>query len=640
MSKKKEKIVEETATKLDLSKISKVKVAKITALSLGSVLVVFLVIFGLYSVILTHKIYAHQYVGSLDLGLKTKDQAVGILEQNTASFVAKPIDLTLGSDETKKYQINPADLALKYDPISTVDQLWQYGRRDKIQNSFWEQLRSLFYHNNYEITYSFNQDALNEKVAAIAKELDRPEKDYAIYYSDNKFSLTADRQNGSRIDQALIRAQILKQFNTFSSQEIVFSLDSYEPKVPLVKAEEILAQANKILAAGDIIITYDGQEFRADADMIGSFLKSKITESDMQLAFADDRIKIFVDSIAKLINTSPANAKLAFVDGKITILEASHDGKILDTDAALSDIKSHLLSRISQTEKITEIALKVSVQKSEVSDDNLSALGINELIGTATTDFKGSPTNRVHNITVGAAALNGILLKSGDEFSTLSHLGAIDASTGYLPELVIKEDRTVPEFGGGLCQVSSTLFRAALQAGMKITERQSHKYRVSYYEPPVGMDATIYDPAPDFKFLNNYSGYILIQSKIEKTKITFEFYGTKDGRKISISDPALYDYTNPEPPSYTETDTLAPGQTKLLEKAHQGVSAKFDYRVESATGDVLQAKTFLSKYVPWQERWLIGKAAPVVATCTDGQQNNDETGIDCGGTCPNACPVP
>jgi vancomycin resistance protein YoaR len=234
-------------------------------------------------------------------------------------------------------------------------------------------------------------------------------------------------------------------------------------------------------------------------------------------------------------------------------------------------------------------------------------------------------------------ALNGILLNPDDTFSTLSHLGKIDASSGYLEELVIKEDRTKPEFGGGLCQVSSTLFRAALNAGMKITERQNHKYRVSYYEPPIGMDATIYDPAPDFKFVNNYKSHILIQSKVEGTKLTFELYGTKDARTIEISTPEMFDVVPAGNPVMIETDTLPAGEKKQVEKAHEGASAKFNYKV-TRDGTVLQEKTFLSKYVPWPEKWLVGKGTTnPTSSCADGAQNGDETGIDCGGSCPTAC---
>jgi vancomycin resistance protein YoaR len=280
----------------------------------------------------------------------------------------------------------------------------------------------------------------------------------------------------------------------------------------------------------------------------------------------------------------------------------------------------------------------VEIKKPEVDSGDINNYGVTELIGSATTSFKGSPANRVHNITVGTNLINGVMLKPNEVFSTLGHLGVIDASGGYLEELVIRENSTVAEFGGGLCQVSSTLFRAALNAGTKITERQNHKYRVGYFEPPYGMDATIYDPAPDFKFLNNYKKHILIQSKIEGTNLTFEFYGTKDGRKIEVGAPTIYDFVNPGEPIIAETDTLAAGVKKQIEKAHQGATTSFLYKITSSTGEILQEKNFVSKYVPWPEKWLVGKQPATPApTCSDATQNGDEAGVDCGGSCANVC---
>ncbi len=634
MSKKESKIEVKPAQK---SLIGHFKSLNLVIIILIGIFGLFILSFGIYSIYCSHKIFANQSVGGINLAFKSKNDAKVILEKAAESFSTQNIALELQSDQTKKFTISPTEIGLKYDAEATVNQVWENGRNESIARAFWQQLSSVFVKKDHLMEYSVNDQALGEKIAAIALSLDQPEKDFSISYSDGKFTLLTDRQNGNRIDQALIKNTIKSDLAVFNNQTITFSLDSYEPKVSEDKAQKVLAQANQILTGGELKLLDGVNEYKADDDILGSFIASKISESLMELIFNDDRINIFIESIAKSINTEPSSAKLAVKDGKVTIFEASREGKQLDQIQAKSDIKSVLLSRISDGNVLPGVSLKISVKAPEVTDTSIGTLGINELIGTAQTDFKGSPANRTHNITVGAAALNGVLLKPGETFSTLTHLGTIDGSTGYLPELVIKDDRTVPEFGGGLCQVSSTLFRATLNAGMKIAERQNHKYRVSYYEPPVGMDATIYDPAPDFKFVNNYGSYVMIQSKIEKTKITFELYGTKDNRQISISDPIVYDFTSPDPTSYIETDTLAPGQTKLLEKAHQGASAKFDYKVTTVAGEILQEKTFLSKYIPWQERWLIGKGTPV--SCVDKQQNNDETGVDCGGTCPNACPA-
>ena len=195
-------------------------------------------------------------------------------------------------------------------------------------------------------------------------------------------------------------------------------------------------------------------------------------------------------------------------------------------------------------------------------------------------------------------------------------LGQIDASTGYVPELVIKNNQTIPEYGGGLCQVGTTIFRSALKSGLPITARQNHSYRVSFYEP-AGTDAAVYDPWPDVRFLNDTGNYILIQSRIEKNNIYFDFWGKRDGRIASSTAPIIYNITKPEPAKIIETTTLKPGEKKCTERAHNGADAYFDYKVTYPAGNVL-TKRFKSHYVPWQEVCLVG----VTATSTSETTNS------------------
>jgi vancomycin resistance protein YoaR len=167
-------------------------------------------------------------------------------------------------------------------------------------------------------------------------------------------------------------------------------------------------------------------------------------------------------------------------------------------------------------------------------------LGIKELVAVGESDFSGSPRNRRVNIGVGASRFQGLILKPGEEFSFNKFLGDVDGEHGFLPELVIKRSGLVPEFGGGLCQVSSTAFRAAMNAGVDITERRNHSFAVRYYAPQ-GTDATIYPGVTDFKFTNDLPSHLLIRTKIDGDKLYFEFYGTKDDRKITFDGPYQYD---------------------------------------------------------------------------------------------------
>jgi len=186
------------------------------------------------------------------------------------------------------------------------------------------------------------------------------------------------------------------------------------------------------------------------------------------------------------------------------------------------------------------IVLAVQIIEPEITAKKADELGIKGLLGRGVSDFSGSPKNRRENIRIGAAKFHGILLKPGEEFSFNKLLGEVGPKQGYLPELVIKRNKTVPEYGGGLCQVSTTAFRAAVNSGLLITDRIQHSFAVKYYNPQ-GFDAAIYPPSADLKFKNDSPEHVLIQTKIEKSKLTFEFYGTSDGREAKVVGPEEYD---------------------------------------------------------------------------------------------------
>jgi vancomycin resistance protein YoaR len=266
----------------------------------------------------------------------------------------------------------------------------------------------------------------------------------------------------------------------------------------------------------------------------------------------------------------------------------------------------------------------VRAEPSEISAKDINDFGIKEILGTGHSSFAGSPKNRRHNIAVGAESVNGILIKPGEEFSLIKTLGDINAESGYLPELVIKDNKTIPEYGGGLCQIGTTVFRATYASGLPVTMRRNHSYRVSYYEP-AGTDATIYDPWPDYRFVNDTKNHILIQSRIEGDDIYFEFWGTPDGRTATHTYPVIYNIAKPGPTKIIETEDLKPGEKKCTERAHNGADAYFDYTVEynkanppqiikeklEANEEVEESDytietRFRSHYVPWREVCLVG----------------------------------
>jgi vancomycin resistance protein YoaR len=237
-----------------------------------------------------------------------------------------------------------------------------------------------------------------------------------------------------------------------------------------------------------------------------------------------------LDEASAAINQETKPAKLVIEGMWAREFEPGQDGQALDV------YKTYKLVAAGQPE--IDLPVLVSQSGSNLSETN--SLGINELVATGESDFSGSPYNRRVNIKVGASKFQGLIVKPGQEFSFNEILGDVDGEHGFLPELVIKKTGTVPEFGGGLCQVSSTAFRAAMNAGLPITARRNHSYAVKYYAPQ-GTDATIYPGVQDFKFLNDLSSHMLIRTRMEGDKLYYDFYGTKDDRKVTFDGPYQYD---------------------------------------------------------------------------------------------------
>jgi vancomycin resistance protein YoaR len=317
-----------------------------------------------------------------------------------------------------------------------------------------------------------------------------------------------------------------------------------------------------------------------------------------------------LNTIAGNIDIPVEDALFKFGNGRVTAFRPSKNGLRLNKVEAKRRIEEafYAVDKTHQQRVVTD--LPVEVVHPSVSTDHANTLGIKELIGKGYSEFTGSIPGRIHNVALAASRVNGVLIKPGDTFSFNDTIGDISAATGYQSAYIIKEGRTVLGDGGGVCQVSSTLFRAALAAGLSIVERQAHAYRVHYYEEggfKPGLDATVFGPTVDFKFKNDTPAYILIQTKIDlaRPSLTFEFYGTRDGRIATITNHKVWDITPAPPPLFQDDPTLARGVTKQVDWSAQGTKASFDYKV-TRDNEILENKTFFSTFRPWQAVFLKG----------------------------------
>jgi vancomycin resistance protein YoaR len=314
--------------------------------------------------------------------------------------------------------------------------------------------------------------------------------------------------------------------------------------------------------------------------------------------------------LASAINRPPQNAAFQFSEGKVLEFRPAKDGQSLDQKKTV-DLIAQNLKKIEGGEKEITLTLPIITTPPAVKTADVNNLGIKELVGKGISYFRGSISSRIHNIQLASSRMNGILIPPGETFSFNKTLGDVSQSTGYKEAYIIKEGRTILGDGGGVCQTSTTLFRAALNAGLPIIERHAHAYRVSYYEQTsdVGLDATVFDPTADLKIQNDTPAHLLLQTSVDlkNQKLIYELYGTADSRKVTISKSRIWDQTPPPPDLYQDDPTLPPGTVKQIDWKAWGAKVAFDYKVER-NGEILQNRTFYSNYRPWQAIFLKGPA--------------------------------
>jgi len=569
----------------------------------GGIIFIYLV----YSLAYLGRAYPRVSIGEESFGGLKRDQIITKLETLQARAQATPVTIISGSQSVT---ISPDMIGWQIDNQETAKQLLAVGRGKISRTSLWQQISACFQRQTIVPSFSYDRDALDKELEKIAGGIDHKAVDATAYFSDHQLVINKEAV-GRLLDRQQLERDLLNRWLTFSSAPVEIRTTYDLPKVVLADEDELRSLVEAMLGRR-LTITWQGGKrnlSREDIEQLIGFegrdpqLPSVDENESQQLlspVFTPERARAFLRQLAAAINQPVQEPKLIIKDGVLAVGTPSKAGYEVNIDLSATE-----LAKALSDQSVKEYALVADVKNPTVRESDLASLGIKERIGYAETSFAGSPANRRHNIINGVSLLQSALIKPGEEFSVVTALGKVDDTTGFLPELVIKENKTVPEYGGGLCQVSTTLFRAALNAGLNITERQNHSYRVSYYEPPVGLDATVYLPRPDLKFVNDTPAHLLIQGKVVGNKVIFELWGTSDGRNSSISDPTVSNVTEPPEPIRTETDTLAKGQEKQIERAHQGATAVVYYTV-TRDGQVINKQTFRSVYKAWPARILVG----------------------------------
>lgn len=446
---------------------------------------------------------------------------------------------------------------------------------------------------------------------------------------------------GFVFDYEVALEDAIRQWKWLETVNVNLKLEKYEPKVLESDVYPIVNRLENVFRQGDLVLNFQDpqtnltKKWLLDESKFRDWIEVQPRENNFIFGLNKDSVSKFLqEQVADKINIQPQNAKFETgADGRVIEFQGSRPGVEVDLDKTYEKINNAFIERTLHDEGVTKVvSVEVKVAEPIVSTGDVNDLGISEVLGVGVSDYSNSPTNRKKNIKNAVNKLNGILIKPGDTFSTLEYTRPFTLEGGYFPELVIKGDEMKAEIGGGLCQIGTTLFRMAMNSGMEIVERRNHSLVISHYNDPVnnlpGTDATVYDPAPDFKFKNDTGNYILIQTYMDTAseELFFTLWGTGDGRQGSYTHPIVDRWIPFGEPKIIETTKLAPG-VQTCQNAFRGADTHFTYTRKLADGTV-QEKLFESHYRPLQKICLLGvEAVAEVSTSTESNLSSNENPI-------------
>ncbi|MCX6743083.1 MAG: VanW family protein [Candidatus Parcubacteria bacterium] len=594
-----------------------------------------------YESIYKNKIYSGVYIDGINVGGLVKNQAIDELNRNYDNIRNNGLNFGF---KNQNYNlpitaVSPTDPDLAFEILrfkvdEMVETAYQYGRHGRWDEKFGQQLSALLNKAEMPLQYELNNDELKKSLAEKFSQFENPAQDARISFADNGEVKILPDNDGFVIDYDQALTDLKNNINLIAINSIQLKTKPAIAQVRQTEAAALLPKVQEIIALDKLVFKYQPLIDKEKIWEIGSaeyrnWLAFKKADNIVSVEFSADLIAPKFDAIGQEINVPPQDAKFQMTDGKVTEFKPALPGLELDKETSLNQLNQEFI-----VNKKTEITLAVKESEPNNKTEDSNTLGIKELIGKGVSDFAGSHTNRIKNIKNAVAHLNGLIIPPG-EFSIVDAIGDVTAATGYFPEFVIKGDRTIPEYGGGLCQIGTTIFRVALYSGLPITERRPHSYIVNYYKP-IGMDATIYGPHPDVRFLNDTGNNILLQIKIDGTELTFEFWGTSDGRKIEITDPQLFNWSGIPADKLIENPSLKPGEKKKMETGRRGADASF-YRYITKADGVKAEEIFRSHYVAWPNIYEVGvqpkpEVTPVPDSTEPATSSDSTSAGQSGGT--------
>lgn len=296
-----------------------------------------------------------------------------------------------------------------------------------------------------------------------------------------------------------------------------------------------------------------------------------------------DKLDKFYEQVSKKVNRPAKNATIS-IDGQGIVVTDSETGFALDLEKLKSDVQTAI--KQSDDKSLIEVTIPVSSTQPKIKTEELKQ--INGLIASYSSEYIQSNVERSYNVALAASKVNNQLIMPGEEVSFMNTLGYVSQKNGFKISKIIVNNEFQDGVGGGVCQVSSTLYNALLMGGVGITSRTNHTFPIIYI--PTGRDATVANDGPDLKYKNNYDFPIFIKNYAYNGHMVSEVYGNVEkAKKYEI----YSEITSSTPPNviYTNDNTIEKGKEVVEDKGHIGYTA-VTYRIINGQKLVVSRDTY------------------------------------------------
>lgn len=542
--------------------------------------------------------------GDLPIGGLTESESKGVLDTHLHALHAAPYLFKHGE---RTWRPTAAEVGVSLDTSAMASGAVSAGRSTPWPVRAFTSLATFVAPPEISLQASLDRAQASAFLGAVAIEVDREPTNAALSVRNGQLVVGQSAQ-GRRVDVAATLDRIQPPA-TVEPQVIEVVVTEASASLTDAAIQEAQSVAQRILSA-PLLLRLGESTWTLSPAQLGAMIDFRRTPGAqgspdrLVTTLNEARVAAYVKTLATEIDRPAKEAQLRWNGSGATVVREGSDGIKVDQPAAVRAI----IAQATGTQR--EIALTTSVTRPTVTSDAATVSSIKQLIATGSSKFTGSSPERVNNIQVAASKLDGVIVPPGATFSFLKALGPITRENGYKEGLTIQGDATVPGIGGGVCQVSTTVFRAAFFAGLPIVERHQHTYRVGYYEQdgsPVGFDAAVYDPGVDLRFKNDTEHAILMHAAFDAkdSSLAFRLYSTSTGRDVKLTPVRTNEVkAGPRLPDALDP-TLPKGTRKQVEWSADGADATIR-RLVSAGGHTVINDSFFSRYVPWREKWVAG----------------------------------